>query len=84
MSKIELSNITIDKQLSKISFEDDYKQKCSLQKSNSALENKLWFGVDKDINGKPVNARMHLTQEQLKGLLPYLQKFADTGELLLE
>lgn len=84
MSKIELSNITTDKQLSKISFEDDYKQKCSLQKSNSALENKLWFGVDKDINGKPVNARMHLTQKQVEDLLPYLQKFADTGELLLE
>jgi hypothetical protein len=80
MSKIEPSNIT--ELLSKISFEDDYKQQCSLQKSNSVLENKLWFEVDKDINGKGVNARMHLTQKQVKDLLPYLQKFADTGELV--
>lgn len=28
-----------------------------------------------------VNARMHLTQEQVKELLPILQKFAETGEL---
>ena len=28
-----------------------------------------------------VDSRMHLTQEQVKELLPYLQKFAETGEL---
>lgn len=28
-----------------------------------------------------VNSRMHLTQKQVKELLPQLQKFADTGEL---
>ncbi len=27
------------------------------------------------------NTRMHLTQEQVKELLPLLQKFVDTGEL---
>ncbi|NTF17815.1 hypothetical protein G6L37_05330 [Agrobacterium rubi] len=27
------------------------------------------------------NNRMHLTQDQVRRLLPYLQKFADTGEL---
>lgn len=67
--------------LSKITFEDDYKQQCSLQKSNAALENKIWLGVDKDINGKAVNARMHLTQDQVRELLPFLQKFAETGEV---
>jgi hypothetical protein len=55
------------------------KKQCSLQKSNAALENKIWFGVDKDINGKPVNARMHLTQEQVSELLSYLKKFAESG-----
>ena len=69
------------KGLSKISFEDDYKQQCSLQKSNAALDHKIWLGVEKDINGKSINARMHLTQEQVRDLLPYLQNFADTGEL---
>ncbi len=28
-----------------------------------------------------VDTRMHLTQKQVKKLLPYLQKFAETGEL---
>jgi hypothetical protein len=82
MNKDETTNIIMDKGLNKISFKDNYKQQCSLQKSNAALENKIWFGVDKDINGKTVIARMHLTQEQVKLLLPHLQKFADTGELL--
>jgi len=27
------------------------------------------------------NTRMHLTQTQVKNLLPFLQKFAETGEL---
>jgi Holliday junction resolvase len=27
------------------------------------------------------NNRMHLTQEQVRDLLPFLQKFAETGEL---
>ena len=81
MSKTETKEIKDEKGLSKISFEDDYKQQCSLQKSNAALENKIWLGVEKDINGKIVNGRMHLTQEQVRDILPYLQKFADTGEL---
>lgn len=37
MKVSEFVNITDEKGVSKISFEDDYKQKCSLQKSNSAL-----------------------------------------------
>ena len=82
MNKIETANTTQNKGLNKISFEDDFRQQCSMQKSNATLENKIWFGVDKDINGKAVAARMHLTQEQVRDLLPYLQKFAETGELL--
>ncbi|MFA6401955.1 MAG: hypothetical protein WCX31_10070 [Salinivirgaceae bacterium] len=82
MNTIANTNIALDKGLTKISFEDNYKQQCSLQKSNAAVENKIWLGVDKDINGKHVNARMHLTQGQLKVLLPYLQKFVEAGELI--
>lgn len=81
MSTTEFIDTENGKGLRKISFSDDYKQKCSLQKSNSTMENKIWFGVDKDINGKPVNARMHLTQEQVRQLLPYLHKFLETGDL---
>jgi hypothetical protein len=81
MNKSESQIIKVDNGLSKVSFEDDYKQQCSLQKSNATLANKIWLGVDKDINGKAVNARMHLNREQVKAILPYLQKFAETGEL---
>ncbi|HEY4787338.1 MAG TPA: hypothetical protein VIH57_14865 [Bacteroidales bacterium] len=80
MDKTELVTTKVEQGLGKIAFQDDYKQQCSLQKSNAVLENKIWLGVDKDINGKAVNARMHLTQEQVKEILPYLQKFAETGE----
>ena len=32
-------------------------------------------------DGVLINTRMHLTQEQVKELLPHLQKFVETGEL---
>lgn len=82
MNTIANTNIAFDIGLTIISFEDNYKQQCSLQKSNAALENKIWLGVDKDINLKAVNARMYLTQERVKHLLPHLQKFVEAGELI--
>ena len=81
MSKNKFLENIVEKGANKITFEDDYKQKCSLQKSNSALENKIWFGVDKDVNGKIIVARMHLTQAQVRDIIPYLQKFVDTGDI---
>lgn len=70
---------------------------CSLQKSSRAAQDCIWFGVDDPkpeqlIPGKGwrsvdfpkdtlFHSRMHLTQHQVKTLLPYLQKFAETGEL---
>lgn len=81
-----------------LKFNDSYNVECSLQKSSSALEDKIWFGcnspnikvfnkekglfesfqTDEDLL---VTTRMHLTREQVKELLPYLQKFVETGEL---
>lgn len=46
-----------------------------------------WFDVDlSKLNHRPQNeihtfSRMHLTREQVAELLPYLQKFVETGEL---
>ena len=57
-----------------ITFRDRYNEQCSLQKSSLASEDAIWFGVDK-------SDRMHLTQEQVQELLPYLEHFAETGEL---
>lgn len=70
-----------------INFTDRYGQICSLQKSSLAGEDCIWFGVDVNIpkeaggEGKTVNDRMHLTQKQVKKLLPYLNNFIKTGEL---
>ena len=80
-----------------ITFQDRYGNNCSLQKSSLADEHAIWFGPDEAdpricVMGegwKPVpfpedtlfTTRMHLTQDQVKELLPYLQKFAETGEL---
>lgn len=73
----------IGKSSAKLCFIDDQKQRCIIQKSNSLHETKIWIEIEKDINGKPVNSRMYLSQEQIKEILPYLQKFADTGDFLL-
>lgn len=78
-------------------FNDRYGIKCSLQKSSLASENAIWLGcADANprvcITGKGwvevdtpkntlFNTRMHLTQDQVKELLPILQKFVETGEL---
>lgn len=80
-----------------VEFEDRYNAKCSIQKSSLATEDAIWFGVNhadpkilKPGSGwqtfeipKEVllTTRMHLTQKQVKKLLPILQKFAETGEL---
>lgn len=55
-------------------FKDRYDFECSLQKSSLAFEDCIWLGVDEN--------RMHLTQDMVKELLPYLKRFIDTGELL--
>lgn len=71
-------------------FKDSYGNMCSIQESSSASEPKIWFGIDNakitTKDGFPVDSenmttfsRMHLNQEQVKKLLPILQKFADTG-----
>lgn len=80
-----------------INFKDSYGSACSLQESSSAMEDKIWLGVD-DANpqicipGRSwvkydipkevlLNTRMHLTKEQVKKLMPHLKKFVETGEI---
>lgn len=81
----------------RIDFKDRYNIACSLQKSSLADEDAIWLGCNKAdpqvcIPGKGwtkiempeeyiANTRMHLTREQVKTLLPFLQKFVETGEL---
>lgn len=77
-------------------FKDKYGRECSLQDSSLASEPAIWFGIDNANpqvlkKGKEwipflvpddvhFTTRMHLTQEQVKALLPILTYFAETGE----
>ena len=61
-------------------FKDKYGQECSLQDSSLASEPAVWLGVDIDLKGDEIQNRMHLTQEQVKALLPILTYFAETGD----
>lgn len=78
-------------------FTDHYGTECSVQKSSLATDDAIWLGVTeaklkqlirnegwkdfelpKDVE---VFSRMHLTRNQIKELLPILQKFVKTGEI---
>lgn len=74
------------------SFKDSYGCDCSIQESSAASEPKIWFGIDNakitTKDGAPVGSenmtafsRMHLSQEQVKELLPLLENFVKTGSL---
>lgn len=58
-------------------FRDSCDAPCTIQKSSLASEDCIWLGVH-----KPGSDRMHLTQEQVADLLPLLQRFVETGELI--
>ena len=78
-------------------FVDRYGAKCSIQKSSLATEDAIWLGCDeadprilvKGEGWKPfplpagvqTNTRMHLSQENVKELLPYLNRFVKYGEI---
>jgi hypothetical protein len=53
-------------------FRDTYGEPCSLQES-SLISPHIWLGRDQ--------MRMHLSQEQVKELLPMLQAFVETGKI---
>lgn len=56
-----------------IEFLDWQGRFCSMQKSNLPTKPAIWLGTNED--------RMHLTQAQVKELMPFLQKFIETGEI---
>ena len=58
-----------------IEFADEYGKACSLQESSLATRACIWLGANEE--------RMHLTQAHVKALLPYLQRFVDSGALPL-
>ena len=75
----------------RVEFNDSSWASCSLQDS-SAVEDKIWLGMDFSPEGEQVgiinetlgyviSSRMHLTRDQVAFLLPYLQRFVDTGSI---
>ena len=56
-----------------MSFYDANNRKCRLGESSAALHSCIWFGTNVSV--------MHLTQEQVRELLPHLHKFVETGKL---
>ena len=80
-----------------VKFNDRNDVPCLLQMSSLATEETIWLGTDNAdprimvpgmtgwhkvvIPGLLVNDRMHLTRDQVRELLPFLQKFAETGEI---
>lgn len=75
-------------------FHDLNGEHCTLQDSSVATESVIWFGVhDPEVqvfkkgwqdvplpDDVLITGRMHLTQDMVKGLLPILTHFAETGE----
>lgn len=57
-----------------LEFTDRDLDACELQKSSYATEAAIWLGLAD-------NPRMHLTQQDVQALLPYLIRFVETGEL---
>jgi hypothetical protein len=69
-------------------FIDRYEKRCILQPSSLATQAAIWIGVTETGPQMGMNANkivdygaMHLNQEQVKMLLPVLQKFVKTGEI---
>jgi len=86
-----LSQTITERGFGLIKFHDMLPQVCSLQDSSLGTEAAIWFGVHefseitKSLSGKKNSAaRMHLTLEMVKQLLPYLQKFTGTGRYITD
>lgn len=66
-----------------VEFQDAYDNSCSLQESGASAPH-IWLGCEKNVEphhvtGDELSPRMHLSQTQVKALLPLLKKFIKTG-----
>ena len=57
----------------RITFNDLYQEECSLQMSSKAGKPCIWLGDDRN--------RMHLDQDMVEQLLPFLLQFVKKGRL---
>ena len=72
----------------RIEFHDRYGKECSLQQSSLATfmepgTSAIWLGCEHESidpkDGGPLGGRMHLSLDQVKRLIPLLQKWVDDG-----
>ena len=63
-------------------FSDGNGNVCSIQESSAAGDGMIWLGMDhgRHFEGNCL-ARMHLTRDHVRDLLPWLTLFAETGQL---
>lgn len=75
--------IKTERGFARVDFIDLYGESCSLQESSLATQDAIWLGCDTGthVDGQCV-ARMHLTREMVQALLPLLNHFVETGELI--
>lgn len=57
-----------------IEFTDKYGHDCVIQKSSIATQNCIWIGRK--------HSSMHLNRDQVSELMPILQKFIETGDIV--
>ena len=60
--------------ISVVGFTDRTGKQCTLQESDITTEHCIWLG---SASCRP----MHLTQDMVRELLPYLQRFVESGHL---
>jgi len=92
-----MKKTTTNRGFVRFDFTDHNDEKCSLQESSLAETSAIWLGINDVIpvvcvhnegwqpvpmpEGAMTAGRMHITQEQMRELLPLLTRFADTGRL---
>ncbi len=64
--------------LPRADFRDAYEDACSIQDAEAGDPPRIMLGAN-DVNGVP--ARMHLTQDMVRELLPLLHRFVETGSI---
>lgn len=63
-----------------MSIMDDYKQLRMIESIKNLIEMEIAYKANLKLC-KNIFSRMHLTREQVKDLLPILQRFVETGEI---
>lgn len=83
---MKMKKIITNRGFKRVEFKDGYGKDCLLQKSSAAMGDFIWLGQSGEperdhVTGRFVPQLMHLSQTDVKNLLPSLQHFADTGDL---